>query len=67
MIYHFLDPGYLNDDETPAVQGFMLLISLAGMVLLGGLLITTLSNIVERRVDGVERGLVNYPASATTM
>ena len=29
VIYHFLDPGYLNDDETPAVQGFMLLISLA--------------------------------------
>ena len=61
VIYHFLDPGYLNDDETPAVQGFMLLISLTGMVLLGGLLITTLSNIVERRVSGVERGLVSYP------
>ena len=61
VIYHFLDPGYLNDDETPAVQGFMLIISLMGMVLLGGLLITTLSNIVERRVNGVERGLVNYP------
>ncbi|MCD8033691.1 MAG: hypothetical protein LUF83_05235 [Alistipes sp.] len=61
VIYHFLDPGYLNDDETPAVQGFMLLISLTGMVLLGGLLITTLSNIVERRVSGVERGLVTYP------
>ena len=39
----------------------MLIISLMGMVLLGGLLITTLSNIVERRVNGVERGLVNYP------
>lgn len=61
VIYHFLDPGYLNDDETPTVQFFMLLVSLTGMVLLGGLLITTLSNIVERRVANVERGLVTYP------
>lgn len=36
------------------------IISLCGSILLGGLLISTVSNIIERRVEAVRTGMVTY-------
>ena len=62
VIYHFFDSGNLNTEREQGfwMQLFTLIISFMGMVLLSGLLITTFSNIIERRVDGVKRGLTVY-------
>ncbi len=66
VLYHFIDPGYLfeiktgnahigNDSQTLAT-----IIAFSGMVLFGGLLITTLTNIIDRRIDDLENGRVCY-------
>lgn len=62
LLYHFLDPGSLPNEmnSTPGVQIITALFSLLGMFLLGGLLITTMTNIVERRVSDIEEGKVTY-------
>lgn len=59
VLYHFLDPGNLNQEEGwgAVVAPF---ISLFGMILLGGILVTTLSNIVDRRVEQIANGLITY-------
>lgn len=40
-----------------------MIISLLGSVVLGGLLISTLSNIIERRVENCRNGLIHYKLS----
>lgn len=60
VIYHFFDAGNLhNEEDFPAVV-LAPVISFFGMVLLSGVLVTTLGNIVERRVENVACGLVTY-------
>ena len=62
LLYHFIDPGNLQMEAGSGFwpQAFALVFALFGMVLLGGLLITTLTNIVERRVSNIEEGKVVY-------
>ena len=62
LLYHFIDPGNISIEKSNGIgaQIFVLLFTMTGMVLLGGLLITTLSNIVERRVSNIEEGKVVY-------
>jgi len=62
LIYFFTDEG----SQTSAVEGnrfVAFIISILGSVLLGGVLISTLSNIFERRVENAENGLVRYRLS----
>lgn len=62
VVYHFFDPGNLPEEseQTVWIQLFTMAVAFFGMVFLSGLLITTFSNIIERRVDNVERGRVVY-------
>ena len=64
LLYHFMDPSSLakTAGNGIVVQVFVFLFTFAGMVLLGGLLITTLTNIVDRRVSDIEEGKVVYPS-----
>lgn len=48
---------------APGERWLALLTSLCGSVLVGGLLISTLSNIIERRVERCRSGLVRYKLS----
>lgn len=62
LLYHFIDSGNLSLEtgNGVGVQIFVLFFTLSGMVLLGGLLITTLTNIVDRRIANIEEGKVVY-------
>ncbi len=62
LIYFFSDSG----SQVQAVEKnrfFVYLVSFAGSILLSGVLISTLSNIFQRRVENVEKGLVRYRLS----
>lgn len=62
ILYHLIDPGNLSLETNNAVgiQVFTAIVAGLGMVLLSGLLITTLTNVVERRVSDIEDGNVVY-------
>lgn len=60
VVLLFLDPGFFSVENSTGIQIFAMLISFIGMVLLGGVFISTVSNIVERRVDSLRNGLVVY-------
>ena len=60
VLYHFMDSGNLYQEQSANTKIITTIISFLGMVLLSGLLITTLTNIVGRRVDNVAKGLVTY-------
>lgn len=60
VIYHFLDPGNLYKQKSLSMRIYSLIIAGFGMAFMSGLLISTFSNIIQRRVDSVERGLVVY-------
>ena len=62
IIYLMIDPGNvsLETDNAVGIQLFTGVVAALGMVLLGGLLISTLTNVVERRVSDVEDGNVVY-------
>lgn len=59
LIYCFTDTGF---QAVPNVnhRGGAYIISFVGTVLLGGVLISTLSNIFERRVEKAEQGELRY-------
>ncbi|MDD3194892.1 MAG: hypothetical protein PHU68_03730 [Paludibacter sp.] len=59
LLYFFSDGGS-QTSATESNRFFVYLISIAGSVLLGGVLISTLSNIFERRVEDAEKGLLRY-------
>jgi hypothetical protein len=63
-IGHFLEPGNFDNEERENWVFFYkiaaLFINLVGMVLLGGVLITTLNNILEQRIEKVRNGQVYY-------
>lgn len=62
MLFHFLDPGnlYMEQYQDGGMIGFAAITSLLGMVFFSGLLISTMTNIIERRVSDVKMGLVTY-------
>ena len=60
VLYYFLDPGNLYVEQNSSARFLTPVISLLGMFLLGGLLITTLSNGVEQRISNIKNGLVHY-------
>ena len=62
VLYHLIDPGNLSLETNNAVgiQVFTAIVAGLGMILLSGLLITTLTNVVERRVSDIEDGNVVY-------
>ena len=62
VLYHLIDPGnlFLETNNAVAIQVFTAIVAGLGMVLLSGLLITTLTNVVERRVSDIEDGNVVY-------
>ncbi len=62
VIYHFIDQGNqsMEHNQTIWVQLFTFTISFLGMIFMNGMLISALSNTIERRVSNIERGLVTY-------
>ncbi len=62
VIFHFLDPGNQYEDRSQPwwTQIFTFVVSLSGVVFLSGMLLSTLINTIERRVQRVEQGLVVY-------
>lgn len=60
---HFLDPGELSRENTPGGIILAFLITLSGSVLMSGVLISTISNIIDRRVDHIKSGQVVYDFS----
>ncbi len=64
VVYHFFRAGnidiYEEEDGGMFTRMFTIVIAFFGLVLLNGLLITTFSNIVQRRVDSIENGSVVY-------
>lgn len=64
VVYHFFRAGnidiYTEENGGMFTRLFTIVIAFFGLVLLNGLLITTFSNIVQRRVDSIENGSVVY-------
>lgn len=54
----FADPGCLQ--ETGFNHFLAVIVSLSGSIMLSGILISTISNIMERRVDAIRTGKVTY-------
>lgn len=52
--------GYNFYEDGNVTNSFIFLFSLIGTVLVGGLLITTLSNIVQQRKEDIDLGLAEY-------
>lgn len=56
---HFFNPGsFYEDDGIPNI--WILFINIFGMVLMTGLLISVLSNLLERRIDNLKTGRIHY-------
>jgi hypothetical protein len=66
LLSQFLDPGNIDkaDEEHRVLTS---LVAIAGSVTLGGLVIATLSNILERRVDRIKNGEVRYRLDGHTV
>jgi hypothetical protein len=59
IVFNFIDVGGFEDTHGIG-RGLLLLINLFGMVLFGGMLVSVLTNIIERRIDRVKDGKVHY-------
>ncbi|QGY47286.1 hypothetical protein GM418_27560 [Maribellus comscasis] len=59
IISHLFDPGNLHMADS-RTRLFALLVAFSGSALLSGLLISTFSNSLERRIDKIKLGEVNY-------
>lgn len=57
---NFVDPGNQNSQQGTGNRLTVIIISLLGSILLGGVLISTISNIIERRVEAVRTGKAYY-------
>ena len=63
VVYHLLDLNDLYKQQSGVgVKIFTVVVTFVGMVLLNGMLITTISNIVSRRVADINEGRVSYRA-----
>jgi hypothetical protein len=64
---HFFSQGFYNRQEDGIHNLYIFFINLAGMVLLGGILISVISNVLQRRVDKIKNGQVRYDFSEHTV
>lgn len=60
LICLFIDPGNINN-VSPSLRWFALLVVVTGLVLFCGMLISVLSNMLERRVERFREGDIVYP------
>lgn len=60
VYYHFADPGNQYVVEGAGNRLLALFISITGSVLMGGLLISIFSNIIDRRVERAREGQISY-------
>ena len=61
MVYNnFVDSGNQVEVQGGLNRFLVTIMSLCGTVLLSGVLISTISNIIERRVDAIKSGKVTY-------
>ena len=60
IYYHFIDPGNQHMTVTSTGRIVVLVISLFGVILLNGVLVTTLVNLVDRRREKWLQGKVRY-------
>lgn len=60
VYYHFADPGNQYVVEGVGNQILAFLVSFTGSALMGGLLISIFSNIIDRRVERAREGQISY-------
>ena len=60
LICLFIDPGNITE-VPPALRWFSLLVVILGLILFCGLLISVISNMLERRVERFREGDIVYP------
>jgi hypothetical protein len=66
-IGHFFSHGFYNREEEGIYNVWIFFIDLFGMLLLGGILISVISNVLQRRVDNIKSGQVRYNFSNHTV
>ncbi len=60
VYYHFIDPGNQHMASSPEGRGWTALIAILGLLLLNGLLVSTLINYFDRRKEQWQSGRVRY-------
>lgn len=60
VFYHFIDPGNQHMTTSESGRRWAAILSILGVFLLNGLLITTLISIIDRRKEQWRRGEVRY-------
>ncbi|MFI3281411.1 MAG: hypothetical protein R3Y44_05510 [Rikenellaceae bacterium] len=61
IIQHFIDPGNLMEEkEGVGIQIFTFVVTILGMIVFSGLLLTTLINAIDRRIDDINNGRTVY-------
>ena len=63
VLSHFFNPGGFSKecvDNKSVPNGWIFFINVFGMILMTGLLISVLSNLLERRVDNLKNGRIYY-------
>ncbi len=55
-IAHLVDPGSIGDDESPAKRSIGLLQVIAGMIFFAGIVLTVLTEVVDRALRRLEKG-----------
>lgn len=61
-IYAYINPGsfFTSEGVENADRTWALILGIVGMIFLNGLLISVISNIIERRVDKLKNGKIHY-------
>ena len=61
-IYTYINPGsfFTSEGKENADRAWAIMLGIMGMIFLNGLLISVISNIIERRVDKVKNGKAHY-------
>ena len=61
-IYTYINPGsfFSSEGKEPSDRAWAIITGIIGMIFLNGLLISVISNIMERRVDKVKNGKAYY-------
>lgn len=57
ILFQLLDPGEGSDSMTPM---FAVIVAMFGLVIFGGMLISVMSNVLERRVESYTNGETDY-------
>ena len=57
ILFQLLDPGEGSDSMTPL---FAVIVAMFGLVIFGGMLISVMSNVLERRVESYTNGETDY-------